>query len=89
MKGNIGKGTECFSFFGDLFKLAGDFWMIESNESYWDELIKASDSVLEKYKNCDFYPFAKGVVLILNVYLSDVKYKGVKKGTWQISYKAD
>lgn len=87
MKGNIGKGTEAFRFFGDLYKLAGDFWMIESNESYWDGLIQASDELLNKYKDCNFYQFAKGIVLVLNIYLSEVKYKGVKKGTWQISYK--
>lgn len=89
MKENIGKGTEIFSFMGEIFKLMSNYWIPENTENYFDDLIKASDDLLNKYKTCEFYPFAKGIILILNVYLADVKFKGIKGGTWQISFKAD
>ncbi len=89
MKGNIGKGTEMFKFFGAYFKLVGDFWIIESNESYWDGLMKASDALLEEYKNCDFYQFAKALILVLNIFLSDVKFKQQRTGHWTISYQSE
>ena len=81
MKGNIGKGTEVFKFFGSYFKLVGDFYIAESNENYWNGLMQASDELLKEYIECDFYQFAKALVLVLNVYLSEVKFKGSKKGT--------
>lgn len=89
MKGNLGKGTDIFRFFGDFFKLCGEYWIIESNESYWDNLIKASDKMLNEYKNCDFYLFARALVLVLNVYLSDIKYKhkGNVEGRWHITFE--
>lgn len=89
MKGNIGKGTECFRFFSDFYKLLGNYWMIESNDDYWSGLMQASDKLLEEYKECDFYLFARALVLVLNVYLSDVKYGQKKKGHWVISFKGD
>ena len=89
MKENLGKGTDIFKFMGDYFKLMSNFWFAESKESYWSQLMQSSDAMLEEYKNCDFYQFARGLILILNIYLSDVKYKGIKNGHWTISYKED
>ena len=91
MKGNLGKGTDIFKFFSAYFKLCAEYWLVESNESYWNDLIKASDEMLEDYKNCDFYQFAKALVLALNVYLSDVKYKykGETNGHWNITFKGE
>lgn len=89
MKVNIGKGTEEFSFFGDYFKLVSNFYTPDSNEKYFADLIAASDELLEKYKGCDFYLFARALVLAFNVYVSDVKFKGKKKGHWSISFKGD
>lgn len=89
MKGNVGKGTEIFRFFADYFKLVGDFYIIESNEDYWQGLINASDELLEKYKQCDFFQFAKALILAFNVYLSDVKYKQQNEGRWTVSFKGD
>lgn len=88
MKGNIGKGTEIFRFFGDFYKLIGNFWMVESNDDYWSGLMQASDELLKKYEKCDFYQFAKALILVFNIYLSDVKY-GQKEGRWVISYRGD
>lgn len=91
MKGNLGKGTDIFKFFGEYFKLCSEYWLVESNESYWENLLKDSEKMLEKYKKCDFYQFAKALVLVLNIYLSDVKYKykGQTKGHWSITFKGE
>lgn len=89
MKGNIGRGTECFRFFSEFFKLCGDFWVAETNENYWGQLMTASEDLLAKYKECDFFPFAKALVLALNVYLSDVKLKGLRSGSWIISFNGE
>ena len=51
MKIHIGKGTDEFRFFADLYKFVGDFYLAETSEEYWDQLITASDELLEKYKN--------------------------------------
>lgn len=89
MKGNIGKGTDIFRFFSDYFKLVGEFYIVESNESYWDGLMAQSEALIEQYKNCDFYEFVKAMVLVYNVWLSDVKYGQKKGGHWTISYKKE
>jgi len=91
MKYDFGKGTDIFKFFGAYFKLCSNFWFVESNENYWEDLMKASDKMLEEYKKCDFYQFAKALVLVLNVYLSDVKYKykGETNGHWSITFKGE
>ena len=89
MKGNIGKGTEMFRFFADFYKLCGDFWIAETNEKYWEQLLLASEELLVKYKWCDFFPFAKVLILALNVYLSDVKLKNLKNGNWLVSFKGE
>lgn len=89
MKGNIGKGTDVFKFFSMFFKLCGDFWLVESNESYWESLMNESDKMLADFKKCDFYLFARALVLVLNVYLSDIKYKhkGEVEGRWHITFE--
>lgn len=89
MKGNIGKGTEFYKFMGEVFKLFGDYWMIESNDEYWSGLMQASDKLLAEYKDCDFYQLARAIILVFNIWLSDVKYGRKVKGHWNISYKGD
>ena len=89
MKVNIGKGTEIFSFFGDFYKLISNYYVPDNTEYFFDNLISASEGLLSKYKDCDFYLFARGLVLVFNVYVSDVKYKGTKSGKWTITFRED
>lgn len=89
MKVNLGKGTNEFCFMGDFYKLMSDFWTPDNTEHYFEQLISASDELLEKYKDCDFYLFARALVLVFNVYVSDVKFKGKKSGNWTISFRGD
>ena len=89
MKVNIGKGTEIFSFFGEYYKLISNFYVPDNNEHFFENLISASEDLLSKYKDCDFYIFARGLVLVFNVYVSDVKFKGTKSGKWSVTFKED
>ena len=89
MKVTLGKGTEEFMFFADFFKLVSNFYVPDNTENYFKDLIAASDEVLRKYEQCDFYQFAKVLVLAFNVYVSDVKFKGKKSGHWTITFRED
>ena len=89
MKVALSKGTEEFCFFADFFKLVSNFYVPDNTETYFNELISASDDILAKYEKCDFYQFAKVLVLAFNVYVSDVKFKGKKSGHWTVSFKGD
>lgn len=89
MKGNIGKGTEFFKFMGDFYKLLGDFWIIESSESYWEKLMNATEELLAKYRFCDFYYLARGMILVFLIYMDSVKLHQRKKGGWLISFKGE
>ena len=86
MKVSLSKGTEEFMFFADFFKLVSNFYVPDKNEKFFEELIAASDEVLQKYEKCDFYQFARVLVLAFNVYVSDVKFKGKKSGHWTVSF---
>lgn len=87
MQGNVGKGTEIFSFFGEFFKLIGKFYVPENTDEYWEQVIHESNDLVTKYKNCDFYHFAKGLVLLYVEWLDD-KQKGTNKD-FQINHRND
>lgn len=89
MKANIGKGTEFFVFMGDYYKFLSSYWDPESSETYWDSLLTESETLLAKYQECDFYQFAKALVLAYNVYLSDVKLKHKSDGSWTIDFRGN
>ena len=89
MKVSLGKGTNEFCFMADFYKLMSDFYVPDNTDYYFEQLLAASNEVLEKYKDCDFYLFAKALVLTFNVYVSDVKFKDKKSGQWSISFKGD
>jgi len=87
MKKNIGKGTEEFDFFGDYYKFLSEHYEPDNTENYFQSVIDDSEKVISKYKKCDFYILAKGILLLTAIWLSDVKFKGSKKGRWHISYE--
>jgi len=87
MRGNIGKGTEEFKFFGDLFRLVGDYYQPEKNEEYWEKLIADSENLIRQYEKCHFSFLVRGFVLVLNVWLSDVKFNQVDNGHWVITFE--
>lgn len=89
MKGNIGKGTEFFKFMGDYYKLLGDFWIIESSESYWEQIKDATEELLAKYKYCDFYMLARGMILLFLIYMDEAKLHQKKLGRWSITIRGD
>lgn len=71
MQGNVGKGTEIFGFFGEFFKFLGKYYVPENTEEYWDEVIAESGQLVSKYEKCDFYRFAKGIVILYVTWLED------------------
>lgn len=89
MKKNIGKGTEIFDFFGDFYRFLGTHYEPEDTEEYWEAMMNDSMRVLEKYAACDFYPLARGILVLTAVWLSDCKFKGNAKGNWIISYRQE
>lgn len=86
MRKNIGKGTDIFCFFGDFFKFVGEYYIPEVDENYWDKLIYDSNKLLEKYKTCDFYSFAKGMVLVYIAWLEEI-HKGTCNDQWNIGFR--
>jgi hypothetical protein len=89
MKGNIGKGSEIFAFFGDYYKFLGEYYEPENTDDYWESMMNASEKILGKYAACDLYLLAKGMLLITAIWLSDSKFKGNAKGSWLISFKRE
>lgn len=90
MKAKLNKGTEIFKFFGEFYNFLSDHYVPENTDEYWESTRVKSEEILKKYEKCDFQPLAKGLLLVVIVWLSDVKLKGIthdKGGHWQISYK--
>lgn len=87
MRGNISKGSEAFQFFADYYKFLGEYYEPENTEEYWETVIEGSNALAQKYKTCDFYVLAKGIMLVTAIWLSDCKFKGNIKGRWSISYR--
>lgn len=87
MKKALNKGTEEFQFFADFYKYLGDHYEPENTEEYYDSLLHKADDLLAKYLKCDFILLAKGLLLVVAVYMSDIKGKGKTKGHWTISFR--
>ena len=87
MKKILSKGTEEFQFFADFYKYLGEHYEPENTEEYYDSLIYQADVLLDKYSKCDFKMLAKGLLLVVAVYMSDVKSKGKTNGHWSITFK--
>lgn len=87
MKQNIGKGTEVFSFFGEFYKLIGNYYIPENDEYYWSNLKDDMDKTLAKYSGCDFIKFAVGLMLVYWEWIEKVKFKGEKDLVWEIKLK--
>ena len=88
MKSKLNKGTNEFSFFADFYTYLSDHYIPEDTEDYYDSLIYNADVLLKKYSKCDFEPLAKGLLLAVAVYLSDVKSKKAQ-GRWHISFEKE
>lgn len=54
MKGNFVKGTEEFTYFGDMYNYRKEFWEIEPTDEWWERFMKAGEKLIEKYKNTYF-----------------------------------
>ena len=54
MKGNIGKGSEIFAFFGDFYKFLGEHYEPENTDDYWESMMNDTEKILGKYAACDF-----------------------------------
>ena len=89
MKKILSKGTEEFQFFADFYKYLSDHYEPENTEEYYDSLLHKADDLLAKYLKCDFILLAKGLLLVVAVYMSDVKGKGKTKGHWSITFKGE
>lgn len=55
MKKQIIKDSEMFNFFRDYYKFIQDYAIPEQSDTFWDELIKASDELCNKYGNEKYY----------------------------------
>lgn len=55
MKKQIIKDSEMFNFFRDYYKFIQDYALPEQSDTFWDELIKASDELCNKYGNEKYY----------------------------------
>lgn len=89
MKKAFNKGTEIFNFFADFYNYLSDHYIPENTEEYYDSMIHQADNLLEKYKQCDFLPLAKGLLLVVAVYMSDIKSKEKTNGHWSITFKGE
>lgn len=87
MKKALSKGTNEFQFFADFYNYLSDHYEPENTEEYYDSLLHKADDLLAKYSKCDFILLAKGLLLVVAVYMSDVKSKGRTKGHWTISFR--
>ena len=89
MKKNLGKGTEMYEFFGDYYRFLSQFYEPEESEEYWEAMMNDTKRILEKYAACDFCSFARGLLVLTAVWLSDCRFKGNPKGNWNISYRQE
>ena len=48
---DFGKGTVERNMFNDLWEYCQKFWVVEDSKAYWEDLIKATDELEEKYHN--------------------------------------
>ena len=58
--------------FQDFWKLSQELWEPESNDGYWEKVIRLTDEFYQKYRT----PYAKGFALGLVNALDDVSKKG-------------
>ena len=89
MKKKLLKGSLEFQFFADFYNYLSDHYIPENTEEYYDSLLHKADELLDKYSKCDFILLAKGLLLVVAVYMSDVKSKGRTKGHWSITFKEE
>ena len=88
MKVKLSKGSEVFQFFGDYYKFLSDFYVPETRDTYFEQLINASDDILQKYSKCEFIALVKGILIVTVIYLGEIKFKDAKGGcNWTISWK--
>lgn len=55
MKKMFEKGSDEWKFFVDYYKFIQDYAIPEQSDTFWDELIKASDELCNKYGNEKYY----------------------------------
>ena len=48
------KGTVERNMFNDLWEYCQKFWVVEDSKAYWEDLIKATDELEEKYHSSLF-----------------------------------
>ena len=48
------KGTEEWMFWGDFFQFCKKYWEPTKECKFWDDFIKDSDCLIEKYNNADY-----------------------------------
>ena len=89
MKRKLVKGCEEFDFFADFYKYLGEHYEPENTEEYYDSLLHKADELLDKYAKCNFILLAKGLLLVVAVYMSDIKSKEITKGHWIITFKSE
>ncbi len=68
----IVRGSEEWQMFQDFWKLSQELWEPESNDGYWEKVIRLTDEFYQKYRT----PYAKGFALGLVNALDDVSKKG-------------
>lgn len=54
------KGTKAFQMFGDLYRIAQEFWEYEEDEDYWNRLYDATCWFLDRNKS---EPYAERLIL--------------------------
>ena len=62
MKKKIEKGTEEFVMFSDFYKIIQDYYIVENNDKFFDEVKEKMDEFLKKYQNI---PIAKHLAIAI------------------------
>lgn len=55
---NFPKGSKEWALFVDFWNICKKYWIVEDNESYWDNLIKDTHEFIKKYEE---FPFAQKI----------------------------
>lgn len=71
------KGSEEWQMFTDFWVLCQKYWVIEENDEYWEQAIKAADDFYKKYKGKNEF-FAKKLALALTDTLSEKEKERLK-----------
>lgn len=62
MKKKIEKGTEEFVMFSDFYKIIQDYYIVESDDKFFEEVKEKMDEFLKKYQNI---PIAKHLAIAI------------------------